>query len=194
LLARLEPLAIELGVDAKWAKPPRDKSDIGQRPPLESLGPFRYSPYEAPLWQAVTSSAEPVDSGKFAGKPVIVIFYLGFGCLHCMEQLQEFSPAAQKFRDAGIELIAISTETPELLAKGMKAYDKPLEIPLVADPELKAFKNFRCFDDFEKQPLHGTFLIDAQGRVLWQDISYEPFKDQKFLLKESQRLLSLPRH
>lgn len=193
LLARLEGLADELGYGAKWASSPRPNSDIGQRPPLDSLGPFRYSPYEAPNWQAVTDSGQSIDSSKFAGKPVVVIFYLGFGCLHCMEQLQEFSPAAQKFRDAGIELVAISTETPELLTKGLKNYDKPLDIPLVADPGLKAFKNFRCFDDFEKQPLHGTFLIDAQGRVLWQDISFEPFQDQKFLLKEAQRLLSLPR-
>ena len=192
LLARLEPLATELGYAAKWAKPPRPNSDIGNRPPLDSLGPMRYSPYNAPSWEAETSTGEPVSSAKYADKPVIVIFYLGFGCLHCMEQLQEFSPAAEKFREAGIELVAISTENRELLTKGMTAYDKQLEIPLMADPDLNAFKSFRCFDDFEKQPLHGTFLIDAQGRVLWQDISYEPFKDAEFLLKESRRLLSLP--
>ena len=55
----------------------------------------------------------------------------------------------------------VTLQEPELLAKGLKNYDKSLEIPLVADPELKAFKNFRCFDDFEKQPLHGTFLVDG---------------------------------
>lgn len=193
LLARLEKLAAELGVDAKWAKPPRNNSDIGSRPALDSLGPFRYSPYQAPSWKAVTSQGKPVDSSRFAGRPVIVIFYLGFGCLHCMEQLQKFSPAASAFREQGIDLVAISTETPKLLAQGLKNFDKELHIPLVADPELEAFKAFRCFDDFEKQPLHGTFLIDPAGRVLWQDISYDPFQDDAFLLKEAQRLLSLRR-
>lgn len=193
LLARLEPLASELGYEAAWAKPLEPRSDTGPRPPLDSLGPFRYSPYEAPSWQGVTRDGKPVDSGKYAGKPTIVIFYLGFGCLHCMEQLQEFSPAADKFREAGIELVAISTETPELLAQGINNYSKQLDIPLLADPELKAFKAFRCYDDFEKQPLHGTFLIDADGRVLWQDISFEPFMDEEFLQKEAQRLLSLER-
>ena len=193
LLARLNPLAHELGYDGKWAKPSRPAADIGQRPALDSLGPLRYAPYKAPSWQAQTGDGNPINSTKYDGRPVIVIFYLGFGCLHCVEQLQEFSPEAQNFREAGIELVAISTEAPQLLAKGLAAYEKPLEIPLVADPELNAFKNFRCFDDFEKQPLHGTFLIDAQGRVLWQDISYEPFKDDAFLLKEAQRLLALPR-
>ena len=48
------------------------------------------------------------------------------------------------------------------------------------------------FDDFENQPLHGTFLIDRDGLVRWQDISYEPFSEVDFLLKEAKRLLRLP--
>ncbi len=191
VLARLTPLAGELGVDAAWAKPFKPQSDVGQRPELDKLGPFRYAPYQAPTWEAKSRSGEPVASNKYAGKPVIVIFYLGFGCLHCMEQLQEFSPAADKFRTDGIELVAISSETPELLAKGIDNYDKPLNLPLLSDADGNIFKSFRCYDDFEKKPLHGTFLIDAQGRVLWQDISYEPFKDEEFLLKEASRLLKI---
>ena len=191
MLARLTPLAMELGYGEKWAKPYKPNGDVGDRPDLDKLGPFRYAPYQAPTWEVKTRDGEPIGSNKYAGKPMIVIFYLGFGCLHCMEQLQEFSPNADKFRQAGIELVAISNETPELLATGMAKYDKPINLPLHCDSELNVFKSFRCFDDFEKQPLHGTFLIDAQGRVLWQDISFEPFKDDEFLLKEAGRLLKL---
>ena len=52
------------------------------------------------------------------------------------------------------------------------------------------FKQYRAYDDFEKQPLHGTFLIDRVGLVRWQDISYEPFEEVEFLLNESKRLLA----
>jgi hypothetical protein len=55
---------------------------------------------------------------------------------------------------------------------------------------LKVFKQYRAYDDFEQQPLHGTFLIDRQGLVRWQDISYEPFTEVEFLLRESKRLLA----
>lgn len=73
----------------------------------------------------------------------------------------------------------------------MAAYgDTPLPISLLADPQLKIFRQFRCFDEFENQPLHGTFLIDGDGKIRWQDISYEPFMDPDFLLKEAKRLLS----
>ena len=56
------------------------------------------------------------------------------------------------------------------------------------------FHEYRAYDDFEEQPLHGTFLIDERGNVRWQDISYEPFMDPKFVLAESQRLLSQSRN
>jgi len=56
---------------------------------------------------------------------------------------------------------------------------------------LATFKAYRAFDDFENQALHGTFIIDERGLVRWQDISFEPFMDGKFVLKEAQRLLNV---
>ena len=120
------------------------------------------------------------------------MFYLGAGCLHCVEQIQEFDPAVEKFREAGIEMIGISTEDPEQLTTGIKTFDRDLKVTLLADADQDIFKRYRCWDDFEDQPLHGTFMIDSAGRVRWQDISYEPFMDVDFLLKESKRLLDLP--
>ena len=38
----------------------------------------------------------------------------------------------------------------------------------------------------------GEFLIDANGKVRWQEISYEPFMAPKFLLDEAKRLLAQP--
>ena len=67
-----------------------------------------------------------------------------------------------------------------------------IPFPLLADPDQKVFSAYRCVDDFEKQPLHGTVLIDAAGQSRWQDIGAEPFTNAKFLLEEAQRLLRLP--
>ena len=55
-----------------------------------------------------------------------------------------------------------------------------------------SFRAWRCFDDFEGMPLHGTFLIDGDGKVRWQDVSFEPFTQLDWLLGESRRLLALP--
>ena len=192
LLAKLTAVAEAAGVQGDWRTPPAPADDLGDRPPLDQLGPFRWQPYPAPSWSARNASNDLVGSEAYDGRPRILIFYLGFGCLHCVEQLHTFSPMLESFRSAGIDVVAISTETVDELQVGIKNFDEAMEIPLLADGEHETFRSFRCWDDFENQPLHGTFLIDAQGRVRWQDISYEPFNEPEFLLQEAKRLLALP--
>ncbi|GAB5403687.1 MAG: hypothetical protein Aurels2KO_19180 [Aureliella sp.] len=194
LLARLQPLATKLGIEGVWAIEPTPADDLGDRPNLDSLGPFRWKPYKCPDFEVVSADEKPFGRSDIDGQPTLVIFYLGFGCLHCVEQLHEFSPRKSDFVDAGINLVAISTENIDSLNQGLTEFGKPLDIPLHSDPNMVAFRSFRCYDDFESQPLHGTFLIGPDGSVLWQDISYEPFMDVDFALKESKRLLELHRN
>jgi peroxiredoxin len=131
--------------------------------------------------------------GSQHGQPTLVVFYLGFGCLRCVQQLEALSPKAKAFQDAGIEIVAIGNQTLAKTQENVAALgDKKFSFPLLADPELGAFKAWRCYDDFELMPLHGTFLVDADGRVRWQDISFEPFTQFDWLLAECQRLLALP--
>lgn len=191
LLQRVAVVATALEIDGDWRTKREPATDLGERPVLDTLGPFRWEPYQAPAWDLKSADGLPTNAEQFIGRPRLVVFYLGFGCLHCIEQLHAFAPQVDAFRDAGIEIVAISTEDAETLASGIKAFDKPIAIPLLADPDKTAFKSYRCWDDFEDQPLHGTFLIDSQDRVRWQDIGYEPFMDTEFLLEESKRLLTL---
>lgn len=190
-LARLAPIARQLGLPDDWRQAPPPATDLGERPDLDSLGPFRWSPSPASDWTLQDAEGRNVSLADYRGRPVIVIFYLGFGCLHCVEQLQAMAPKAEAFKRAGIEIVAIGSDDREGLCQSLENYDgKQFPFPLLADGQLEAFHAYRCYDDFENLPLHGVFLIDGQGRVRWQDISYEPFMDLDFLLKESQRLLA----
>jgi peroxiredoxin len=195
---RLAPIAQELGLPSDWRIVAAPRDDVGDRPALDSLGPFRWSPYAAPDWKLADAENKEHSLAQFKGKPVVVIFYLGHGCLHCVEQLQAFAPKRKEFQEAGIELIAISSESHDDLKISVDRYrDEPLPIPLVSNESLDVFKQWRVYDDFEQQPLHGTFLVDPAGRVLWQDISYEPFMDPDFVIVEAKRLLDqqkLPGH
>lgn len=192
LLVRLKPVAEKAGAGDDWRIRPEPAGDIGPRPELDTLGPSVWSPYPAPQWQATGTDDNHVTDDAYQGKAKLVVFYLGFGCLHCVEQLKAINPQVGAFKEAGIEVLAISTETLEELQKGIAAYGEELPITLMADPEKQVFKSFRCWDDFESQPLHGTFLIDKMGQVRWQDIGHEPFNKVDFLLEESKRLLALP--
>ena len=169
-------------------------TDVGERPPLSSLGPFRWSPSPAPDFVLRDSAGDKVSLKSFRGHPVLVIFYLGHGCIHCIEQLNLFAPVAAQFQSAGISILAVSTDSVEGLKKTSEQSKSGDGFPfqMVSNEKLDIFKAYRAYDDFERMPLHGAFLVDAQGLVRWQDISYEPFTEPEFLLKEAQRLLKLP--
>jgi peroxiredoxin len=135
-----------------------------------------------------------VNQTQFAGKPHVLLFYLGAACTHCMKQVNEFSKVAADYEKAGIALAAITREPLSLagrISEQMSSKKLP-PFPVYCDPSLSMFKTFRAYDDFEEEPLHAAVLIDAKGRLRWIDISWEPFSNTTFLLKEAQRLLSLP--
>ncbi|MGA0867937.1 MAG: redoxin domain-containing protein [Planctomycetota bacterium] len=193
---RVRPLAEAAGLGADWRITYEQPEDTGARPPLESLGPFRWAPVAAPGWKLPDGHGQELGLAKYAGRPVLVVFFLGFGCVHCVEQLQALKPMTDAFRDAGIEIVAIGTDTVQDLTASQDgdSEDEAYKFPILADPSLDVFRAYRCHDDFEGMALHGTFLIDGDGHIRWQDIGYEPFMDLGFLLGESRRLLrfSLP--
>ncbi|MDB6175371.1 MAG: alkyl hydroperoxide reductase/Thiol specific antioxidant/Mal allergen [Chthoniobacteraceae bacterium] len=194
VFARLAPLAAELKLPADWRIAASTPADSGIRPDLNTLGPFRWHPSPAPAWTLPENSWSKISLADFKGRAVLVVFYLGKGCSHCMEQLNVFGPMTKAFADAGVSIVAVSTDSPEGLHW---TFEKSKEatgfsFPIVSDESLLTFKAYRAFDDFEQIPLHGIFLVDANGLVRWQDIGYEPFRDGAWLLEESKRLLSFP--
>ena len=192
--ARLASIAGELQLPTDWRIPATVPADAGERPDLAQLGPFRWKPYEAVQWSLPTRDGKPIALAELKGKPVLVVFYLGSGCAHCIEQLNALAPLYPEFATAGIEVVAVSTDTvaglQQTFAKATDASGFPFSI--VSDASAEMFRAYRAYDDFENMPLHGAFLIDGAGLVRWQNISYQPFKDLKWLLSEAKRLLRVP--
>ncbi len=215
---RLDAIASAFDAPSDWREDRPVPGDIRKRPELDDLGPFRWRPSLAKSWTL------PDHNGRYTSlaeqnqdQNILLIFYLGAECLHCVEQLGAFSPKVQAYADAGIKIIAISLEDKVSLKESITAYSQDTtptldlgkkqtrETPLIsfvkdgafpflllADEKEEIFKRYRAYDDFEQTALHGTFLIDKQGYVRWQDISYEPFTKPDYLLKECIRLLAQP--
>ena len=145
------------------------------------------APSSAPAWSLTDASGKTVSLSQYKGRPLVLIFYEGSGCLYCATQLKSFADKAKEFADNGIAVVAIGTDTPEELKDALAAYDGGFPFPLLSDAKLDAFKAYRCVD-FNNQPLHGTFLIDAQGAVRWRQISDRPFNDPAFVLGQAKQL------
>jgi peroxiredoxin/Tfp pilus assembly protein PilF len=192
--ARLLPIARSLGFPDDWKQPYLAPADFGDRPDVDTLGPIHWEPPSAPAFTLPDQKNLPVSLEKYRGKPLVLIFYLGYGCLHCTEQLNAIAEKIADFKAAGLPVLAISTDTVAELAESQDKYlseGGAFPFPLVADPEKASFKTYGAHDDFEKKALHGTFLLDPKGRILWSDIAADPFMDLDFLIKESHRLLRL---
>lgn len=191
ILRRLGELGRELGFDGDWRRPVPVSGDVGERPDLETLGPRHWEPHPVPGWGFTRYDGSRLTSGELAGRAYLMIFYLGHGCYHCIEQLKAFGPLTGEFASVGVEVMAVSLDPPgELAWTGQRAgVEGKTPFTVVSDATMEGFRAFGAYDDFEEMALHGTFLVDGEGRVRWQDIGAEPFMDGAFLVREARRLL-----
>jgi peroxiredoxin/tetratricopeptide (TPR) repeat protein len=192
-LARLAPIAREFGWPTDWRLAGEINKTLAGRPPLESMGPRAWQPPPAPAWELTDTQGRERSLAEFRGKPLVMLFFLGEGCLHCKAQLEAFVKERAQLAVAGWTVIAISSDNRGGTKKTLASY-KPGPFPflMLADPELKVFRSYRAYDDFERIALHGTFLIDPEGHVRWTDVAAEPFMDVSFLIAEFKRLLARP--
>ena len=186
-LVRVQALA------ARWNPPVSQNQPAAiprePRPELGYLGPLHWTPNNAPALDLPDTEGTTWRLSEHRGRNVLVLFFLGGGCAHCMQQLQEFSKVATDFESLDTDIVAVSTDDPtasHALKHNKDGISFPM--PILANPKLEWFKQFGSHDDFESRPLHGTYLIDRMGKVRFQRISAEPFLDLSFLKQEIARI------
>ncbi|MEK6258323.1 MAG: peroxiredoxin family protein [Planctomycetota bacterium] len=157
-----------------------------------------WQPPLAPLFRLPDRHGDLLSLEALRGKRVVLVFYLGAGCPHCIEQLRTLAPLKESYEQAGLTVIAISTDSVPGLQKTFQVAGAGEAIPfrLVSDfvsdeKKLTTFRDFGAFDTRDNEPLHGTFLINPQGRIVWHNIRREPFMATGALLNEARRVFSL---
>jgi peroxiredoxin/tetratricopeptide (TPR) repeat protein len=165
------------------------------RADLEDLGPLIWSPYVAPRLTLANAEGKTWTLEDHHGRNVLLLFFLGGQCAHCMDQLRKFSAEIEALAQLDVDVVAISSDNAgETRALAQNKDGITFAMPLLPDPTLDAFKAYRCFDDFESLPLHGIFLIDPTGAVRYQRISADPFLDVDFIKLEAARVNRLLDH
>lgn len=153
---------------------------------LESFGPNGWRPYPMPNVALVRSDGKRLETKGLAGKPAVLIFYLGGKCLHCVSQLKALNEARAGFEQAGASILAACPDSVANLAAFQK--EAKFGFGLAHDEAFRGARAFHAFDDYEDKPLHATILLDPKGRVWWYDVGIEPFDKFDWLLGELKRM------
>ena len=128
---------------------------------------------------------------RFDKGPVVLVFYYGYHCNHCVGQLFALHDDVAKFRELGATVVAVSADSHEWTQQRFKQYGE-FAFPVLVDPGNKIAQAYGMFrpaagklpDDLQ----HGTFVIDRAGVIQWTQYGYEPFTGNSTLLHELARL------
>jgi peroxiredoxin/tetratricopeptide (TPR) repeat protein len=152
------------------------------------------NPQPAPGFTLPDETGSTVGMEKWAGQPVLIIFQAGGARAEDAGPLKELRTHAPSFAHFGIPIVVVSTEEASMLleALGLTGTPSPkLPFNMLSDRQQFAFKSWGCYDNYLDKPVHGAFLVDRQGNILWSNISHQSCVRPEYLLLESQRLLAL---
>lgn len=136
-------------------------------------------------------TARPLADALKAG-PVVVVFYYGYHCDHCVSQLFALHKDIDKFQSLGATVLAISADAPELTRARYQQYGA-FAFPVLADPGNAVATLYGTYKP-GKNPgdqgdlMHGTFVLDGRGHVVWANRGEGPFTDNRTLLTLLQRM------
>jgi peroxiredoxin len=146
----------------------------------------------APDFSLSDTDGKPVSlSEKLKDGPVVLVFYYGYNCNHCVSQLFALSKDIDKFRELGVTVVSISADPSEQTRERFKQYGA-FGFPVLSDPSNAVATKYGTYTPSAKPGedgdlLHGTFVIDRKGRVVWANRGDGPFTENRTLLVELHR-------
>jgi thioredoxin-dependent peroxiredoxin len=130
----------------------------------------RLSPGDtAPDFTLPTDTGEQVSLSDLRGRKVIVYFYPAAMTPGCTTQACDFTDSLDSLKAAGYEVLGISPDKPEKLAKFRER--DALTITLLSDPDKAvmtawgAFGEKTMYGKVVQGVIRSTFVVDEEGRV-----------------------------
>jgi peroxiredoxin Q/BCP len=177
-----EPLQKVLDEWKTFAEPTHDHPLVGKPAPDFSL--------------AAADGGTVTLKSLIANGPVVLVFYYGYYCDHCVAQLFAINQDLKYFNELGAQVAAVSADSVEETRAKFEEYkDKGgrFDFPTLSDPGNKVAELYGCFHPFKpggnpELQLHGTFLIDKQGIIRWANTGLSPYTNHRSLLGHLDRM------
>jgi peroxiredoxin Q/BCP len=123
----------------------------------------------APAFTLLDDEGTKVSLEDFKGQKVVVYFYPAAMTPGCTKQACDFSESLGSLRDAGYEVLGISPDKPEKLAKFREK--ESLGIRLLSDGDKSVMEKWATYG--EKQlygktvqgVIRSTFVVDEKGKI-----------------------------
>lgn len=116
----------------------------------------------------------------------MLVFYRGFHCPKCKEQLESLAKKLEEFSERGVHLIAISCNTEEIAKKTAEEWNIP-ELPVGYELSIEKAREWGLFISegiSDKEPEHfsepGIFLVRPDNTLYASSIQTMPFARPKF--------------
>jgi peroxiredoxin len=123
--------------------------------------------------------------------PVVLVFYYGYYCNHCVGQLFALEKDLPLFHELGAEVLAVSADPPSTTRQRFLRYGE-FHFPVLSDPGNTVAQQFGAYQPArpgkEENLDHATFIIDTEGIVRWSQFGDEPFTNDRALLIELARV------
>ncbi|SFB14188.1 peroxiredoxin Q/BCP [Amycolatopsis marina] len=130
----------------------------------------RLSPGDkAPDFTLTDSTGASVSLSDYRGKSVVVYFYPAAGTPGCTKQACDFRDNLGELDGAGYQVLGISPDKPEKLAKFVET--EQLTFPLLSDPDKTVLSEWGAFGEKKNYGrvvqgvIRSTFVVDPEGTI-----------------------------
>ena len=123
----------------------------------------------APDFTLPTDDGSSVTLSELRGRKVIVYFYPAAMTPGCTKQACDFTESLDSLQGAGYEVIGVSKDKPEKLAK-FRERDS-LTITLASDPDLEVHRAYAAYGEKKlygklvEGVIRSTIVVDEDGKV-----------------------------
>ena len=125
----------------------------------------------APSFDLPSSAGGRVSGDDLRGQPYVLVFYPGDFTPVCTSELGLFEQALSDIDGYGAKLYGVSVDS--IGSHEDFARAQGLSFPLLsdADPKGAASRQFQSYNDAHSVSRRSLFVIDADGKVVWSDLS-----------------------
>ena len=124
---------------------------------------------KAPSFSLPDADGNKVSLNDYRGRKVIVYFYPAASTPGCTKEACDFRDSLGELTAAGFNVVGISPDKPEKLAKFRD--NEKLTFPLLSDPDRKvltawgAYGEKKMYGKTVQGVIRSTFVVDEKGKV-----------------------------